>query len=132
MSIRFRGVWIDFHLRFAWNREIAIHKSAPDFAPAAVNILTEAVVGNKITNVRIGYEDHVAVEINCVAAVSDNAHRVHAIFHESEAQAADHRMEFKLARFHLPHGFRFQNSDSIDAAILKKGEHETCHIRGGS
>ena len=71
------------------------------------------------------------MEINGVTAVSDGAHRVHAVLHESNAQTVDHRMKFKLPRFHLPHGFGLQNSDAIDAAILQKREHKARHIGGG-
>jgi hypothetical protein len=70
------------------------------------------------------------VKIDCVTAVTDDAHRVHPIFHESDAQAANHRMKLELARLHLSNGFRFQNGDSVNGAILKKREHEARHIGG--
>src|SRR4029077_20138595 len=43
-SVGFCRVWINLGLGLACTREIAIHKRAPDFAPPAANILTEAVV----------------------------------------------------------------------------------------
>ena len=101
------------------------------FAAAAANIFAETVVGNEIANVRVRNEHHVAVEINGVAAVTDHAHWVQPIFHESQAQSADHRIQFKLASLHLPHGFRFQDRNTVDAAVLQKREHEARHVGGG-
>ena len=130
MPIRLRGVRIDIDFRLAWTGEIAIHKRAPDFAPAAANVLAEAVIGQEIANVRVGHEDHVAVEINCIAAMSDGPHRLRQIFHKRDAQAVDHRLKFKLPGLHLPDSFRLQNGIPLQSAILKKREHEARHISG--
>src|SRR5262249_45113944 len=125
LPVGFLGVCTDLDPGFATIRKIPIHESAQNFAPPAANILTEAIVRYEIANVSIGHKNHVAMEIHCVAAVTDSALRVQPIFHESNAQAASHRMKFELARFHLSHGFGLQNSDSVYAAILNKRKHET-------
>src|SRR5207237_9095263 len=117
-SIHVRGVWIDIRLWFATTCEIAIRKCAQHFAPSTANIFAETVVGNEIADVRVAYQHHVAMEVNGVAAVSDDPLAVHRVFHKRESQSVDHRVQFKLATLHLSHRLRFQDRDTIDGSIL--------------
>ena len=71
------------------------------------------------------------MEIHCVAAMTYGAYRVQPIFHESDAQPANHWMNRKLARLHFSNSFGFQDCDSVHAAVLKKCKHEARHVGGG-
>ena len=112
--------WIDIFWGQSRIREIAIEKSALQFAARADRSRqSSAVIGNEKTHVRVGEEIHVAVKPERIAAMSDDSLPVVGIIEEDEAQSIQRRMHLELVRLHRAHRFRFQNRRVLKRAVLK-------------
>src|SRR2546430_15548712 len=122
---------LDFGFRRRW--KISIAKSAHDFATAAPGFRPSAVVGDEKTEACLGAEPHIAVKIECVPAMTDDAGAVRRVFHEVEPESVQCRMQFKLPTLHQADGLRFQNRNTVRGSTLQKSEHESRHVyrRGG-
>src|SRR5258708_1110691 len=99
------------------------------YSPARTDFSFPAgVVRDEETEAGIRHEMHIAMEVNRVAAVPENAVTVARFFVETETHSVQRRVESELAGVHQPRGFRTQNLRALKLSVLQLSNHEAREI----
>ena len=70
----------------------------------------------------------VAVEVNSIAGMPDNAVPVARFFIEAKCHSIHGRVGSELAGMHQSNSLRAKNASATKLAILKVSNHEVCHV----
>jgi hypothetical protein len=69
------------------------------------------------------HQNHVAVKINGVAAMADDALPVHGVIHENESDRVEIGMKLELPHFHGADAVRFQDRRALQCPVTQQSEH---------